>query len=68
MDYGWNAINFKRVAHGYIQNVEIHNFSNPLYLLDSRNVTVEKIEMTGYDGHQGIKLYEHALFTWLIIH
>lgn len=60
MDYGWNAINFKRVAHGYIQNVEIHNFSNPLYLLDSRNVTVEKIEMTGYDGHQGIKLYEHA--------
>ena len=28
--------------------------------MDSRNITVEKIIIRGSDGHQGIKLYEHA--------
>ena len=28
--------------------------------MDSRNVTVRDIHISGYDGHQGIKLYEHA--------
>lgn len=60
MDYGWNAINMKRVAHGLICNVEICNFTNPLYIMDSRNTTVESVMFRGYDGHQGIKLYEHA--------
>jgi len=60
MDYGWNAINMKRVAYGSIENVHIHNYTNPLYIMDSRNVTVRNILISGYDGHQGIKLYEHA--------
>jgi len=60
MDYGWNAINIKRVAHGEINNVIIDNFTNPLYVLDSRNVTVSNIVIKGNDGHQGIKVYEHA--------
>lgn len=60
MDYGWNAINMKRVAHGAISNVIIQNYTNPLYIMDSRNITVEKIIIRGSDGHQGIKLYEHA--------
>ena len=60
MDYGWNAVNFKRVAHGGISNVIIENFTNPLYITDSRNNTFEHIEIKGHDGHQGIKLYEHA--------
>lgn len=60
MDYGWNAINMKRVAHGAISNVKICNFSNPLYVLDSRNVTTQDLEIYGYDGHQGIKVYQHA--------
>lgn len=60
MDYGWNAINMKRVAHGLISNVEISNFTNPLYIMDSKNATVEHVKISGFDGHQGIKLYEHA--------
>ena len=60
MDYGWNGINMKRVAHGAVQNVILDNFTNPLYVLDSRNVTCEHITIKGNDGHQGIKIYEHA--------
>lgn len=60
MDYGWNGINMKRVAHGKIHNVKFKNFTNPLYVMDSRNITVEDILFTGHDGHQGIKVYEHA--------
>lgn len=60
MDYGWNAINMKRVAHGLIQNVIFDNYTNPLYVLDSRNVTTEKCVFQGPDGHQGIKVYEHT--------
>ena len=60
MDYGWNCINMKRVAHGHIKNLRIINYTNPLYLLDSRNITVEGVTIQGHDGHQGIKLYEHA--------
>lgn len=60
MDYGWNAINMKRVAHGNIENVIIDNFTNPLYVMDSRNVTCSDIVIKGNDGHQGIKIYEHA--------
>lgn len=60
MDYGWNAVNMKRVAHGTISNVIIDNFSNPLYVQDSRNITLEDIVVKGADGHQGLKLYGHA--------
>lgn len=60
MDYGWNGINMKRVAHGRIENVVIKNFTNPLYVMDSRNITCEHIIIKGHDGHQGIKIYEHA--------
>lgn len=60
MDYGWNAINMKRVAHSEIDNVIIKDFSNPIYVLDSRNVTVHNIWICGHDGHQGLKIYMHA--------
>ena len=60
MDYGWNGINMKRVAHGKIHNIKFKNLTNPLYVMDSRNITVEDIIFTGHDGHQGIKIYEHA--------
>ncbi len=60
MDYGWNAINLKRVAHSCVENIIIHNFTNPLYVTDSRKCTLTNIRITGYDGHQGIKLYGHA--------
>lgn len=60
MDYGWNAINLKRCAHSEVKNVVITNFTNPLYVLDSRNVTVHGVEISGYDGHQGLKAYMHT--------
>ena len=60
MDYGWNAINMKRVAHSTIEHVEIKNFTNPLYVQDSREVSVTHVDVSGYDGHQGIKVYCHA--------
>lgn len=60
MDYGWNAINMKRVAHGLISNVIIEQFTNPLYVMDSRNIEVSNCVIKGADGHQGIKLYEHT--------
>ena len=60
MDYGWNAINMKRVAHATVEDVEIMNFTNPLYVQDSREVTVEHVSVKGYDGHQGIKVYCHT--------
>lgn len=60
MDYGWNGINMKRVAHGKIENVVLENFTNPLYVMDSRNISCKEITIRGYDGHQGIKIYGHA--------
>ena len=60
MDYGWTAINLCRVKHSWINDVAIHNFTNPIYFLDSRNCTAENINISGYDGHSGIKIYSHA--------
>lgn len=60
MDYGWNGINMKRVTHGEIHNIILKNHTNPLYIMDSRNITIKNIEIKGADGHQGIKIYEHA--------
>ena len=60
MDYGWSAITLCRVKHSWINDVEIHNFTNPIYFLDSRNCTVENINLSGFDGHSGIKIYSHA--------
>lgn len=60
MDYGWNAINLKRCAHSEVTNVRIRNFSNPLYVLDSRSVTVTHVDISGYDGHQALKAYMHT--------
>lgn len=60
MDYGWNAINMKRVANGRIENVRISNFTNPLYVMDSRNCVINNVDICGYDGHQGLKYYSHA--------
>ena len=60
MDYGWNAVNIKRAAHSSVEHVEICNFSNPLYVQDSRQLTACDLTISGYDGHQGIKVYCHT--------
>ena len=60
MDYGWNAICMKRCAHSLVEDVVIRNFTNPLYVLDSRSVTVRRADIGGYDGHQGLKAYMHT--------
>lgn len=60
MDYGWNAINLKRCAHSEVTNVRIRNFSNPLYVLDSRSISISHVDISGYDGHQALKAYMHT--------
>lgn len=60
MDYGWNGINLKRCAHSEVTNVRIRNFTNPLYILDSRSVTISHVDISGHDGHQGLKAYMHT--------
>lgn len=60
MDYGWNAIQFVRVAHGWIENVKIENFTSGISLLDSKNITVQDVTISGHNGHYGIKMYSHA--------
>lgn len=63
MDYGWNAINMKRVANGSIDNVIIDNYTNPVYVTDSLNCDVRHLAIRGYDGHQGLKVYCHACYN-----
>lgn len=60
MDYGWNGVNICRVANSVFENITFRNFTNPIYLQDSRNVTISNIKIEGHDGHQGIKLYGHS--------
>lgn len=60
MDYGYNAVKFCRVAHGYMKNVVIEDYTNPLCVEDSRNITVENIDISGFDGHRGIQLCCHS--------
>lgn len=60
MDYGWNAINLKRVSCGIVENVIIEDYTNPLYVMDSINCRISHLTICGYDGHQGIKTYCHS--------
>lgn len=60
MDYGWGAINIKRAAHSRVYETNLVNFNNAFYILDSKNTTVERVNIYGYDGHQGIKVYNHS--------
>lgn len=60
MDYGWTGVNFCRTTHSWMKDVSFHNFTNPVYLLDSRNCTVTHLDISGFDAHSGIKIYSHA--------
>ncbi|VGO18994.1 DUF4955 domain-containing protein [Pontiella sulfatireligans] len=63
MDYGWKAINMVRVSHGWIRDVVIENFTVPVTLKDSRNITVRHVVVEDplkIGGHYGIKCYSHA--------
>ena len=63
MDAGWNAIRFVRIAHGWLRNLVLEGFTVPFDLIDSRNVTVENIEVTDpkkIGGHYATKCYCHA--------
>jgi len=60
MDYGYTGINLCRATHSWIKDVSFHNFTNPVYILDSRNCTVTSLDISGFDAHSGIKIYSHA--------
>lgn len=60
VDYGWSAICLHRVAHGWVQDVAIVDYTQGVQLRDSRNVTVRQVELLGHPGHFGMKCYAHA--------
>lgn len=59
-DYGWGAVCLQRVAHGWIRNLHIHNYVQTTHLVNSRNVTITDITLTGLDGHYGPKMYHSS--------
>lgn len=60
MDYGWGAICMHRVIHGWINNVTINNYTQTVHLVNSKNVTVSNIRITGGEGHYGPKMYSSS--------
>ncbi len=59
-DYGWGAINLFRVANGWVKNIHIDNYTQNIHLFDSKNITIEQVEITGRGGHYGLKCYSHS--------
>lgn len=59
MDYGWGAINLHRVSQGWIQDIHIDNYTQTTHLVNSRNVTIQNVRITGKEGHYSPKMY-HA--------
>ncbi len=59
-DYGWGAVCLQRVAHGWIRNLHIHNYVQTTHLVNSRNVSISDITLTGLDGHYGPKMYHSS--------
>lgn len=60
MDYGWGAINLHRVAHGWVRDIHIDNYTQTTHLVNSRNVTIEDIKITGKIGHYSPKMYHSS--------
>lgn len=60
MDYGWGAVNLHRVSHGWIRDIHIDNFTQTTHLVNSRNVTIEDIRITGKSGHYSPKMYHSS--------
>lgn len=59
-DYGWGAVCLQRVSHGWIRNLHIHNHVQNTHLINSRNVTITNVTMSGLDGHYGPKMYHSS--------
>ncbi|MDE5417081.1 glycoside hydrolase family 55 protein [Labilibaculum sp. DW002] len=56
-DYGWGAICMHRVSHAWVRNIDINNYTQNTHLVNSRNVTISNISMSGLNGHYGPKMY-----------
>lgn len=59
-DYGWGAVCLQRVAHGWIRNLQIDSYVQNTHLINSRNVTITDVTMSGLDGHYGPKMYHSS--------
>lgn len=60
MDYGWGAINLHRVANGWVKDIHIDNYTQTTHLVNSKNVTIENILITGDSGHYSPKMYHSS--------
>ena len=49
-----------RVAHGWVRDVVMSNYVQNVHLVNSRNVSVQNVTMTGFDGHYGVKMYHSS--------
>ena len=59
-DYGWGAINFNRVANGWIRDIHIDNYAQTTHLVNSKNITIEDISITGKHGQNSPKLFHSS--------
>ncbi|TVZ56483.1 uncharacterized protein DUF4955 [Lutibacter sp. Hel_I_33_5] len=59
-DYGWGAICLQRVSHGWIKDITIDNYTQTTHLMNSRNVTISDVTITGGNGHYGPKMYSSS--------
>ncbi|SHE36627.1 protein of unknown function [Mariniphaga anaerophila] len=55
MDYGWCALRIANACNSWVKNVAFHNLTWDLTVLESANVTVQNVTVSGTDGHHGIK-------------
>ncbi|TKG95522.1 DUF4955 domain-containing protein [Puteibacter caeruleilacunae] len=60
MDYGWGAVCMHRVAHGWVKDLSIDNYTQTTHMVNSRNITITDITITGGEGHYGPKMYHSS--------
>lgn len=56
MDYGWCGLAFFNTANSWVSDVAFENLTCDMKFWNSKNITAEKISISGTDGHHGITM------------
>ncbi|MGF1735088.1 DUF4955 domain-containing protein [Photobacterium satsumensis] len=63
-DSGYSLLRMNRIAHGWVQNVEIMDFNQGIQVYESSNVTVKDVELNGNPGHISVAfLYSNNIIS-----
>ncbi|MGF1861305.1 DUF4955 domain-containing protein [Photobacterium profundum] len=63
-DSGYSLLRLNRVAHGWVKNVEVVDFSQAIQVYESSNVTVKNVELNGNPGHISVAfLYSNNILS-----